>query len=239
MKKKIIGILVCTLLIATTLQVVGTRDEKTISPTGGIELIPVLDLKFIKGGMFSISVILENSRDGSAENIYWEMNVSGGFFFYPKSKSGEIEFLGPYQSEKIKISPVLGLGRVTINFFCKYRIVNLTCEIEVKQEWQDQAILFWHSFPEKIQPAKEWMDILEYWYFDKKCTPGVGLYYEGINNMHNVRVVLGPPYFFQEIEFLGACKFIDGTGILEECGITEAIVTSGEAHWEVELVNGE
>ena len=110
---------------------------------------------------------------------------------------------------------------------------------EVIQEWQDQAILFLHSFPERIQPAKEWMDIQEYWYFDKTDTTGVELYYEGINNMHSVRVVLGSDSFSQEIQFLGACKFHDGTGFLNEYGITEELVVSGDAHWEIELVNGE
>ena len=131
------------------------------------------------------------------------------------------------------------IGKVSINFYCKYKILDLSCDVEVIQEWQDQAILFWHSFPESIQPAKEWIDIQEYSYFDTKCTPSVELNYEDINNMHKVRVVQGSSYSFQEIEYLGACKFINGTGILQECWITKDLVTTEEAHWEVELVDGE
>ncbi len=241
MKKKLVGIFVCMLLIATILPVTGTHDGKTISPTRRIEQVPIVNFKLIKGGLFGITVLLLNSGEGTADNIYWEMNASGGLFFYPKSKNGEIEVLGPGEGKEIKIFILLGLGITTINFYCKYKIVNLSCDtdFEVKEEWRDQPLLFWHSFPETIQPDKEWMTIDEYWYFDKKGAPGVELYYEGINNMHNVRVVLGSHSFYQEIEFLAACKFTDGVGILEECWITEEIVTTGLAHWEVELVDGE
>jgi len=241
MRKKILVIFACMLLIATVLPVTGTYDGKTVSPTEEIELVPVLDLTLIKGGFFGILVLLSNFGDGTADNIFWEMNVSGGLFFYPKSTNGEIEELNPDQNEIIKIRPALGLGIVTINLYCKYKIVNLSCDvdIELKQEWKDQALIFLHLFPETIQPVKEWMEIENYSYFNETDTTGVELHYTGINNMHNVRVALGSYSFYQEIEFLGACKFTDGIGILEECGITEELITGGDAHWEVELVDGE
>jgi len=95
MKNKIMGIFVCMLLIATILPVAGTQDEKTISTKGGIDFIPVLDLIDIKGGLFSISVNLTNFGEGTADNIYWRMNASGGIFFFPKSINGEIDELNP------------------------------------------------------------------------------------------------------------------------------------------------
>jgi hypothetical protein len=241
MKKKIIIIFVMMLLISTVLQVTGTHDEKTIAPTGGIAGVPVLDLKSITGGLFSITVLLENSGDGTAENIQWEMNASGGIFFYPTYASGEFDLLEPYESEKIKIFPAFGLGKVSLNFYCNYEIVNLSCDVDIIQEWRDQAILFLHSFPENIQPDKEWVNIQDYSYFDTKGTQnaGVDLYYENLCNMHKVRVTPSESNSFQELEYLGACKFTNGKGVLEECWITKDLVTSEEAHWEVELVDGE
>ena len=234
MKKKIVGIFVCTLLIVTILPVTGTHDEKTISITREIEFIPILDFVEIDGSLLGISVVLANLGEGTADNIYWEMNASGGLFFYPKSKNGTIDALYSDQSETIKIWPVLGLGITTITFYCKYKIVNLSYDVyfEVKQEWRNLALLFLHSFPETIQLTKEWIEIDNYAYFDI----GVELLKAGINNMHNVRVVLDDSL---EPEFLAACKFTDGIGFLNEYGITKELVTSGYAHWEVELVDGE
>jgi len=241
MRKKILGIFICMLLIVTVFPATGKYDVKTIFPTNRIESIPVLDLILIKGGFFSISILLVNFGEGTAENIYWEMNVSGGLFFYPKSRNGDIDVLSPGEDQIIKIRPALGFGVTTINFYLKYKIANLSCgvDIELIQEWKDQAFLFMHLFPETIQPVKDWLVIEDYSYFNETDTTGVELYHTGINNMHNVRVALGSDSFYQEIEFLGACKFTDGIGILEECGITEELVTGGDAHWEIELVDGE
>ena len=117
------------------------------------------------------------------------MNASGGIFFYPTSASGELDLLEPYESEKIKIFPAFGLGTVSLNFYCNYEIVNLSCDVDIIQEWRDQAILFWHLFPENIQPTKEWVDIQDYSYFDIGFTQdlgatqdvGVELYYDRLN----------------------------------------------------------
>lgn len=200
-------------------------------------VIPILNLTDIKGGLFGISVLLKNFGNGTADNIHWEMNVSDAFFFYPKYKNGDLGGLGPGQYETIKISPIFGLGKATITLNCVYSIVNLSCDIEVKQEWRDQAILIFHSFPGSIQPTKEWVAIENYTYFDKTESTGVELQYENICNCHNVRVVQGLSSFSQEVKYLGACKFTNGTGILEECGITEDLIIGGYAHWEVELVD--
>ena len=45
MKRKIVGILVCTLLITTALPAIGTINEKTITSTEGIESVPVIDFR--------------------------------------------------------------------------------------------------------------------------------------------------------------------------------------------------
>ncbi len=242
MKKKIVGIFICMLVIATILPATGAHNEKTLASTGGIELVPVLDFERIAGGLFGISVLLVNSGEGTAENISWQMNASGGLFFYPKSISGIITVLGPDEEEKIKIMPAFGLGNTTLTFYCRYKMAEITScdvDIEVKQEWQDRSFFIFHSFPASKQLNKSWVDTDFSYINNRTYTGGVEFNYAGINNMHNVRVVLGLPLFSRGVEFLGACKFTNGTGILYECWVTEEIVMHGDAHWEVELVGYE
>jgi len=204
--------------------------------------VPILDLINVKGGIRSISVVLMNFGEGIAENIYWEMTAIGGLFFYPKLRNGAIEILHPGQEETIQIAPVRGLGKATINFYCRYKIVGLPYDVdfEVKQEWRDLVIFFLDLFFDRIQPIKDWMMVEDYSYFTNRTdeVSGVELNYSGINNMHNVRVVVDQPSFAGEIEFLAACKFTDGKAVLYECWLTKELVMSETAHWEVELVDG-
>jgi hypothetical protein len=202
-------------------------------------VVPVLDLIHIKGGLLGISVVLKNFGNGIADNISWEMSASGGLF-YPRTKNGTIDPLSPGQNETIHIRPMLGLGTATITFFCKYRIVNFTYDVDfiVKQEWHNRALFFLFSFPERIQPTKQWMTIENYSYINTSDFSGVEFHYLQKTNMHNVRVVVNSPSFAQQIEFLAACKFTNGTAILNECWITKELIQGGDAHWEVELVDG-
>jgi hypothetical protein len=64
----------------------------------------------------------------------------------------------------------------------------------------------------------------------------VELRYQGINNMHNVRVINSDT---SEIMYLGACCFENGIGILEEGWITKGDIENELAFWEVELLDGE
>ena len=241
MNKKIIGIFSCMLLIlATSLPVSGTINEKTGAKTEGIELVPVLDFKEIKGGFLRMSVIIENSGEGPAYNVYWEMRINGGLFFYSKIKNGEIPIILPGEQIELKISPALGLGIITIEFYCTYLLESMYCEteIEIKQEWRNRALLLLNTFPEDIQPEKEWMEIEEYFYYESD-TQEVMLTFQDILNMHNVRVVSSTVSQNDTVDFRAACKFQDGIGYLNECWITREIIESGIAHWEVELVDGE
>jgi hypothetical protein len=241
MNKKIIGIFICMLLIlATTLSVSGSSNEKTKAGADQIDLVPILDFKEIKGGLLGLSVLLENSGMGPAYNVYWEMRASGGLFFYANMKNGEFPTILPGEQVKIKISPAIGLGIVTIEFYCRYLIEGMYCEteIEVKQEWRNRALLILNTFPEEIQPQKEWMEVEEYFYYESD-DPELMLQYQQILNMHNVRGVSSADSENETVEFRAACKFTDGIGYLKECWVTRDLVESGIGHWEVELVDGE
>jgi len=255
MKRKILGIFVCMLLIAAAvLSAAGTMDEKTITSTGAIESVPVLEFTNIEGGLLSFSVELTNSGEGTTGNIEWSMCVSGGLydipfikkFLVPESMTyGEIDSLGHDESGTIKIGPVmLALGRFNVFFDCRYTITNLSkcdgCEadITVVQEYVDQGRLIFHTFPENQQPVKEWRVIDDANVSYLPNGEWVELTYispTGINKMHNVRVY-DPDS--QKTEFLGACSFTEGIGIIKECHITYNIVELGPAQWEVELVDG-
>ena len=244
--RKIIGILVCTLLISTAFPVIGELGKNNIPITGDIDNVPILNLQDPR--IFNLQNIpfdLVNTGEGTAKNLTWEMNIiEGDGLFYgklfsPKEDSGTIPMLGPDDEYTIDIE-LSGLGITTIYIDCRYTIENLsgcTQEFEVKQEWVVLGIFYINLFLPSMQPDKEWVVIDNYSYFEEKDTDGVELYHEDLLQKHNTRVVEGSKS--GETLFLATCKFINGTGVLRECGITEDIVTSGEAHWEVELVDGE
>ena len=240
MNKKILGILVSILIIiASVLPVSGSTNEKTEGKANFIDLIPVIDFLEIKGGLLRLSTTLINTGEGNAYNLYWEMRVLDGLFFHPKMIYGEIPLIKPGEQVEIKISPALGLGLVTIEFYCRYLIQGMYCEteIEIKQEWKDRALIIFHTFPESIQPVKEWMVIENYSYHETDELE-VLLIYKDILNMHNLRVVAGSDST-QLIEFRGACCFEDGIGHLKECWVTRDLVESGIGYWEVEIVDEE
>jgi hypothetical protein len=240
MYKKIVGILSCMLLIfASIIPVTGAINEKNEVNTDGFEPVPIVDFMDINGGLLGITTVIMNLGDAGAKDIYWEMRASGGLFCFPKVKSGNMSALLSGGIDKISVFPFIGLGIITIEFYCRFRIDGSFCdaEFEIKQEWRDRALLFYHTFPEEIQPEKEWVEVEEFIYHDTD-DPEVELMYQGILNMHNVRVATSSDSY-PEVEFKAACKFEGGIGHLKECWITRELVEGGIGHWEVELVDGE
>ena len=246
MKKKIVGILVCTLLITTALPAIGTLNEKTMTSTGGIESVPVIYFRDPSIFHFrNISVDLVNSGEGTAEDITWEMKIIEGEQFWqgrflsPKEKNGTFPYLGPDSKEEISID-MSGFGITTIYFNCKYKIEDLPecdVEFEVKQEWRVIGIMSLFIFPPN-SPQKEWPEIVDFWYVDETDDKAVQFYHEGINNMHNVRVVLNVDSDSSDAEFLAACKFTNGNATLEECWLTKDLVESEKCRWELETIVG-
>ena len=208
---------------------------------GEIEPVPILEFKDLKGGIPGISVVLENIGDVTANDIEWSIEISEGSLlsmnmtlFLPIISGGTIDELGPHQGETINIPLLFGLGQATVTFDCKYTIktnsLRSDVDVEVKQEGRDQSAVILHKFPPGEQPAIEWKEIESSDYIGDS---EVLLHYGGILNMHNVRVLSG-----SEVKFMSSCKFTDGSGVLNEGHITEDIVTSGDAKWEVELLDG-
>ncbi|UCD13720.1 MAG: hypothetical protein JSW60_09215, partial [Thermoplasmatales archaeon] len=208
--------------------------------------IPILDLQNIKGGVLGISVALVNSGGATAYDIKWEMNLSeiSGYFF-PKHANGDITQLEPGEEAIIDIGLMFGLGESTVTFYCEYTMIlndsRSELDIGVKQEWRDNGYLIFHSFPEGKQPAKIWRTLkkheYEYTIVDDEKVVNFTLDPPQPLQLHNVRVVRGHDKGSLDITFLGACKLIYGEGQLKENWITKSMVESGDAYWEVELVN--
>ena len=249
MKYKILGILICTLLIAATvLPVAGQLDEKNNTSTRGIELVPVVD--FIDPPLINLGGIplaLRNTGEGSADDITWKMEIieEGGLFggklFNPKEEEGTFPSLPPDEYDDTKIT-LTGFGITTIYCSCTYTMPDITgCEVEfeVKQEWRDLGLMSVHLFFPSMQPDKDWIVIDDFTYFEDTKAEGVEFHVEGIRQMHNVRVNTGASSKSDDVVFLAACKFINGTARLEECWITKDIVEYEDAYWELELVDQE
>ena len=247
-KKKLLGIIVCTLLTTTALPAIGTLNEKTTTSIVGIESIPIIDFRNPPIINFrTIPLVLLNYGEGTAEDIIWEMEIIEGEGLFqgkllnPKKENGSHPLIGPYGDFATDIN-LRGLGITTINFIVSYTMEDVPgCNqvFQVKQEWRDIGVLSLHLFPEIIQPSKEWVDISNVSYYEDTDDLGVWFYHSGLLNMHNVRVVPNSNSAYSDELFLAACKFTNGTATLKECWLTKDIVEGGDAHWEVETVDGE
>jgi hypothetical protein len=254
MKKKILGIFVCMLLIITVLPATGTLNEKAIISNGSAEStkiinesIPILNFMNINGDILKISAILHNSGESTAYNINWSMYITEGSFFIwnttlylPKSKTGSIDVLEPGENETISITPIFGLGTATVTFFYNYTLMLNRSRSEVpidgKKEGRDQAWLILHTFPEP-QPTEEWK-LIEYpEYVDDEAV--ILTYVEppdpGITQLHYVHCI--NTNTFSE-EYVDLCKFTNGVGRLKENWFTKENVEDGFWEWEVLLIDG-
>jgi len=82
-----------------------------------IKAIPILTITNIKASSNEIIVEVENSGNGTAENILWKMNILDkltkrlfrGLLFSPKNGEGMIELLAPHDKTTFNIK-MMGLG---------------------------------------------------------------------------------------------------------------------------------
>lgn len=204
-----------------------------------IPSIPILIFEDIKGGLVGISVVLRNIGNGTAYDINWEMSVSKGFLYYPRTRNGTIDDpLGPGDETIINIKPMMGFGGGEVFFYCKYKMIldssRTEIDVEVKQEGKDLGFLFTHAFLPRTQPIKEWLEIDSFEYKEIGPDRFVELIYKDITNMHNVRVIDSGS---QEIMYQGACCFENGLGTLEEGWLTKSDIEQEIAYWEVELLD--
>ena len=204
--------------------------------------IPILQLVNIRGGVLGFSVGLKNFGEKTAYDITWEMVVLDGLLF-PDRDGGEIPYLEPDEEIRIPLKWKFGLGKSTIEFRCHYTIsfngTRAGFDVSAKQEWNDLGFLIGHSFPEFMQPVKEWKEIESYDYQEDIKAKGVILNYDFIQGNYNVRVVRGLDSGNSEVEFFGLCEFTDGEAFIEEGWITRSDIENNYAYWEVELVDVE
>lgn len=102
MKKKIIGMFICLLLIATAIPL-------TIEASGGPEVVAD-----ISGG-FGLTVVIKNIGDITFTNCTVDVSIDGGIFVLDRQLSSEIiPILHPGEEATVKLF-LFGLGRVTIS----------------------------------------------------------------------------------------------------------------------------
>jgi YD repeat-containing protein len=200
--------------------------------------IPILKWVNIRGGLLGFSVGLKNSGENTAYDVKWEMFVVDGFLV-PKYDSGEIANLEPGEEERIPLKWKFGLGRSTIEFHCDYVMsidgTREDLDVKTKQEWNDLGLLIAHTFPDGIQPKKDWKDIKYYNYTVSGTGKGVEFNYKNFLEWHNVRVL---EYGTGDELYTAACKFTNGVGYLEEGWITRSDIENANAYWQIEEVDG-
>jgi hypothetical protein len=99
MKKKILGILVCTLMILPVLSITAIADPNT----------PDIWCSSIKGGR-GIAVKIKNFGNETATNVEWRIRLRGGLIFRGSETTGTIESLAPEEEVTIHVK-TFGFGR--------------------------------------------------------------------------------------------------------------------------------
>jgi len=99
---------------AKAMDVEESRSRWT-EPYSVIMDVPILKLKFIKGGLFSVKTTIENEGIAEADNIDWEINIEGSVFLGRNSK-GNIDTIAPGDTVTISTGMVLGFGDIRAHF---------------------------------------------------------------------------------------------------------------------------
>jgi hypothetical protein len=99
---------------AKAMDVEESRSRWT-EPYSVIMDVPILKLKFIKGGLFNIKTTIENEGIAEADNIDWEINVEGSVFL-GRNSIGSIDTIAPGDTVTISTGMVLGFGDIRAHF---------------------------------------------------------------------------------------------------------------------------
>ncbi len=226
-------------------------DDILLIGAGGIESIPILNITKIRAGKNIITVELKNFGNEPAYDIIWRMfileefvgRIFRGFLFFPKHGEGTIPSLYPGDTTEFNVD-MKGLGLTKVSFNLLYTIKsNSRCEVEgeVFQEENVLGVLITLNNELIPQPERTWVNISDADYsagIDK-----VDLYFNmppyDIHHTHKIRL---HDKDSSDILFQSSCSFeFDGSvskGTVKECHITKSIVETGNAYWQVELVNG-
>jgi len=118
MKHKIIGIVICMLLIANVSVVLGIPEEgvntieKTVSFDNQTELVVQ---SIIGGGLGKITVNIENNGSIAANDVFIKMIVTGGIFHrVNKSAAWGLISIPEQGVASFAIKHFFGLGKITI-----------------------------------------------------------------------------------------------------------------------------
>jgi hypothetical protein len=76
--------------------------------------LPILNIDWIRGGLFKVSALIKNIGPVTANNVQWTITLTGGAFI-GKETTGTITTLEPGASETVKSKFVLGFGATVVN----------------------------------------------------------------------------------------------------------------------------
>lgn len=202
-------------------------------------LLGIFNMGNFKIGALGFSVVLKNSGEGKAYNVTWEMEIKGGVILFSPTTHGDFESIEPDQEEVINMVPVVGFGKPTFKFTCKYKIElgssKQMVDAGTRQDYVGLAFLIGTSFPEGLQPKLEWKKIDNADY--DSVADGVVL--SGIDDgtpvpesWKNVRI---HDTLSDETVYWNFCKFnADGKGIVTEDHETKGNINNNVI-WEVEI----
>jgi len=99
---------------AKAMDVEQSRSRWT-EPYSVIMDVPILKLKSIKGGLFSVKTTIKNEGIAEADNIDWEINIEGSIFF-GRNSTGNIDTIAPGDTVTISTGTVFGFGNIRAHF---------------------------------------------------------------------------------------------------------------------------
>ena len=200
-------------------------------------LIGIFNMGNFKIGALGFSVTLKNFGKGTAYNVTWEMEITGGVILFSPKTQGEFDSIEPDQKEVITMVPVVGFGIPTFKFTCKYKIEldssKQMVDAGTRQDYVGLAFLLGTSFPEGLQPDLDWKKIENVDYDSVEN----GVMLSEIDNgkpvpesWKNVRI---HDTISDETVYWNICKFENGKGVVYEDHATRGNINN-EVIWQVE-----
>ena len=102
MEKKIVGILVCIIMLIPVLSTTTTAAQTTELKIGTVD----------EGLLVGIAVLIENIGENDAENVQWSIEFEEGTILLPLggTKRGSFDIISAGERESIFSGPVFGIG---------------------------------------------------------------------------------------------------------------------------------
>ena len=137
MRKKLVGIVIVTLVITmgfavaethpTTSTVANTADETTLQ----IEIMNRdFDVAYHLFQLFGVHAVIHNKGLVNATAVHWSINLNGGLILFGRKASGNIPVMFPDQSIIVSIPFVIGFGTTKVTATVNASNANTTTEIK-------------------------------------------------------------------------------------------------------------